>query len=186
MAILNRFSASLLRLDPFFASQAIHARDSENRAVRDSVPLSSGDRSPPKTSCFREFGVRAPKAVSCTEQSLVQAIPLVQNRVCTVRETLLRLSAHRHQITFCALLKCMPNMTGRPGDRTMEMNGGSSAPHLACTPCVPLFVHCLIRVEADRGAFRLPGAGGDHFHCTVEPSPGHIRCLIKHFSGHMG
>ena len=23
-------------------------------------------------------------------------------------------------------------------------------------------------------AFRLPGAGGDHFHCTVEPSRGHI------------
>ena len=31
-----------------------------------------------------------------------------------------------------------------------------------------------------RGAFRLPGAGGDHFHCTVEPSPGHIRC--RHLS----
>ena len=40
-------------------------------------------------------------------------------------------------------------MTGRPGYRTMEMNGGSSAPYLACTPCVPLFVHCLIRVEAE-------------------------------------
>ena len=43
----------------------------------------------------------------------------------------------------------MPNMTGRPRSRTMEMNGGSSAPYLACTPCVPLFVHCLIRVEAE-------------------------------------
>ena len=42
-----------------------------------------------------------------------------------------------------------PNMTGRPGYRTMEMNGGSSAPHLARTHCVPLFVHCLIRVETD-------------------------------------
>ena len=30
-------------------------------------------------------------------------------------------------------------MTGRPGRRTVEMNGGSSAPYLACTPCVPLF-----------------------------------------------
>ena len=29
------------------------------------------------------------------------------------------------------------------------MNGGSSTPYLACTPCVPLFVHCLIRVEAE-------------------------------------
>ena len=27
-----------------------------------------------------------------------------------------------------------------------------------------------------RGASRLPGASGDHFHCTVEPSPGHIGC----------
>ena len=33
----------------------------------------------------------------------------------------------------------MPNMTGRPGYRTMEMNGGSPAPYLARTPCVPLF-----------------------------------------------
>ena len=43
----------------------------------------------------------------------------------------------------------MPNMTGRPGYWTVEMNGGSSAPYLACTPCVPLFVHSLIRVEAE-------------------------------------
>ena len=43
----------------------------------------------------------------------------------------------------------MPNMTGRPGHWTMEMNGGSSGPYLACTPCVPLFLHCLIRVEAE-------------------------------------
>ena len=27
----------------------------------------------------------------------------------------------------------------------------------------------------NRRAFRLRGAGGDHLHCTVEPSPGHIR-----------
>ena len=66
-------------------------------------------------------------------------------------------------------------MTGRPGYRTMEMNGGSSSPYLACTPCVPLFVHCLIRVEAE-GLSDYQGRGGDHFHCTVEPSPGHIRC----------
>ena len=58
----------------------------------------------------------------------------------------------------------------------MEMNGGSSAPYLARTPCVPFcFVLCLIGVETE-GLFRLPGAGGDHFHCTVEPSPGHIWC----------
>ena len=38
----------------------------------------------------------------------------------------------------------MPNMTARPGCRTMEMNGGSSAPHLARTLCVPLFSTLLI------------------------------------------
>ena len=69
----------------------------------------------------------------------------------------------------------MPNMTGRPGYRTMEMNGGSSAPYLARTLCVPLFC-TLFHRGGNRRAFRLPGAGGDHFHCTVEPSSGHIRC----------
>ena len=53
----------------------------------------------------------------------------------------------------------MPNMTGRPGHWTMEMNGGSSAPYLACTPCVPLFVHCLIRVETE-GLLDYQGRAG--------------------------
>ena len=53
----------------------------------------------------------------------------------------------------------MPNMTGRPGCRTMEMNGGSSAPYLARTPCVPLFF-TLFNRGGNRRAFRLPGAGG--------------------------
>ena len=42
---------------------------------------------------------------------------------------------HKFAPFFCS----MPNMTGRPGYRTMEMIGGSSAPYLVCTPCVPLF-----------------------------------------------
>ena len=64
-----------------------------------------------------------------------------------------------------AILHCdvgvvsMPNMTGRPGHGTMEMNGGSSAPYLACAPCVPLFVHCLIRVEAE-GLLDYQGRAG--------------------------
>ena len=66
-----------------------------------------------------------------------------------------------------------PNMTGRPGCRTTEMNGGSSASYLACTPCIPLLCTLFIR-GGNRGACRLPGEGGDHFHCTPEPSPGHI------------
>ena len=56
----------------------------------------------------------------------------------------------------------MPNMTGRPGHRTMEMNGGSSSPYLACTPCFPLFCAFFNR-GGNRRAFRLPGAGGGSF-----------------------
>ena len=74
----------------------------------------------------------------------------------------------------------MPNMTGRPGHRAVEMNGGSSALYLARTPCrkglaFPCFLHCLIGVETE-GLLDYQGRAGDHFHCTVEPSPGHIRC----------
>ena len=56
----------------------------------------------------------------------------------------------------------MPNMTGRPGHRTMEMNGGSSALYLARTPCVPLFC-TLFNRGGNRRGFRLPGAGGGSF-----------------------
>ena len=60
------------------------------------------------------------------------------------------------------------------------MNGGSSAPYLARTPCVPSFC-TLFNRGGNRRAFRLPGACGDHFHCMVEPSSGHIRCRILRF-----
>ena len=50
-------------------------------------------------------------------------------------------------------------MTGRPGYRTMEMIGGSSASYLARTPCVPLF-STLFNRGGNRRAFRLLGAGG--------------------------
>ena len=53
----------------------------------------------------------------------------------------------------------MPNMTGRPGHRTMEINGGNSAAYLARTPCAPLFCTCLVGVETE-GRFRLPGWAG--------------------------
>ena len=53
-------------------------------------------------------------------------------------------------------------MTGRPGYRTMEMIGGSSAPYLARTPCVPLFCSSFNRV-GNKERFRLPGAGGGSF-----------------------
>ena len=54
------------------------------------------------------------------------------------------------------------DMTGRPGCRTMEMIGGSSAPYLARTPCVPLFCTSFNRV-GNKERFRLPGAGGGSF-----------------------
>ena len=44
-------------------------------------------------------------------------------------------------------------------------------------PCVPLF-STLFNKDGNRRAFRLPGAGGDHVHCTLEPSPGHIRSKV--------
>ena len=69
----------------------------------------------------------------------------------------------------------MPNMIGRPGCWTVEMIGGSSLSYLARTPRVPLFSSLLNR-SGNRRAFRPPGESGDHFHCTVEPSPGHIWC----------
>ena len=53
----------------------------------------------------------------------------------------------------------MPSMIGRPGYRTMEMNGGSSASNLFRIPCVPLLLLCLVR-GGNRRAFRLPGEGG--------------------------
>ena len=53
-------------------------------------------------------------------------------------------------------------MTGRPGYRTMEMIGGSSAPYRARTPCVPLFCTSFNRV-GNKERFRLPGAGGGSF-----------------------
>ena len=58
--------------------------------------------------------------------------------------------------------RSMPSTTGRPGCRTMEMIGGSSAPYLARTPCVPLFCTWFNRV-GNKERFRLPGPGGGSF-----------------------
>ena len=62
------------------------------------------------------------------------------------------------------------------------MNGGSSASYLVCALSVPLFCTLFIRGGNTR-TFSLPGEGRDHFHCAVEPSPGHIRCRKMHFWG---
>ena len=41
----------------------------------------------------------------------------------------------------------------------------------------PCLLHCLFGVETE-GLLDYQGRAGDHFHCTVEPSPGHIRCRL--------
>ena len=38
----------------------------------------------------------------------------------------------------------------------------------------PCCLHCLIGVETE-GLLDYQRRAGDHFHCEVEPSPGHIR-----------
>ena len=69
----------------------------------------------------------------------------------------------------------MPDMTGRPGCRTMEMFGGSTGSYLARTPRIPLFMLIFIGLET-KNVLDSQGRAGEHFHCTVDPSPGHIRC----------
>ena len=69
-------------------------------------------------------------------------------------------------------------MTGRPGRRTMDMNGGSFASYLARTPCVTLFCTLFYR-GGNKMALRLPWVGGDRCRCTVEPSRGHIWCRVR-------
>ena len=46
-------------------------------------------------------------------------------------------------------------------------------------PCCSVL--CLKGVETEglQDYQALAAEGGDHIHCTVEPSPGHIRCRIK-------
>ena len=56
----------------------------------------------------------------------------------------------------------MPNMTGQPGHRTMEMNGGSFTPCLACTPCVPLLC-TLFKKCGNRRAFSTTRGGRGSF-----------------------
>ena len=65
-------------------------------------------------------------------------------------------------------------MTGRPRDRTAEMNGGSAASYLSRAPRVPFF-NASFHKFGSKWAFRLPGATRDRFRCTVEASPGHIQ-----------
>ena len=42
----------------------------------------------------------------------------------------------------------MTGAIGRPGDRTMEINGGYAVSYLTHTPCVPMLLLMLIDLEA--------------------------------------
>ena len=53
----------------------------------------------------------------------------------------------------------MPNSIGRPGRRTMEMNGGSSASYLERTLYAPLFAFCSTGMEA-KGFLDCQGTAG--------------------------
>ena len=85
-------------------------------------------------------------------------------------------------------MKALPkkrNGTNRIGDRTTQnlLSGTDMTGEVPCrTSLVPLafpcFVLCLIGVETE-GLLDYQGRAGDHFHCTVEPSPGHIRCRFS-------
>ena len=46
---------------------------------------------------------------------------------------------------------------------------------------LPCFVLCLIGLETE-GLLDHQGRAGDHFHCTVEPSSGHIRCRFLDYT----
>ena len=72
----------------------------------------------------------------------------------------------------------MPSMTGRPGHRRMENEWRKfrAVPRSYPFRSLVLFFCTLFNRGGNRRAFRLPGAGGHHFHCVVEPSSSHIRC----------
>ena len=53
----------------------------------------------------------------------------------------------------------MPNLTGRPGCRTVEMNAGSSVPYLSRTSCVHFLVLCLKGLETE-GLLDYQGRAG--------------------------
>ena len=116
--------------------------------------------------CPIRFALKAPESLRNNVENFFAVHFRVLDDLFSARR-LLRSLAHTQN--------SMPNMTGRPGSRTMEMIGGSSVSYLARTPCVP-FVSTLFNRGGNRRTFRLPGESGDHFHRTVEPSPGHIWC----------
>ena len=63
------------------------------------------------------------------------------------------------RILYAPLFYRGPGMTGRPGYRTMEMNGRSTVSYLVRTPRVPFFMHYFIGLEA-KGRLAFQGRCG--------------------------
>ena len=61
--------------------------------------------------------------------------------------------------------------TGRPGDRAMEMLGGSAASYLARAPCVPVFLLIFLGLEA-KGLLDFQGRRGITSVVRCNPRPG--------------
>ena len=57
-------------------------------------------------------------------------------------------------------------------------------PRTSGTPFLRPFAYAYFSTSGSNGAFSLPGATWDHFRCTVEPSPGHIRCRVLSHQDH--
>ena len=69
-------------------------------------------------------------------------------------------------------------MTGRPGDRTMEMNGGSTVSYLARTLCVAVSLVYFNR-SGSKGLLDFQGRHGIISIVRWKPSPGRIRCRVN-------
>ena len=72
-------------------------------------------------------------------------------------------------------------MTGPPGDRTMDMNGGSSASYLARSHCVAVFWLVLIGPEA-KGLLALQGRRGIASVVRWNPHPAFSQGKQKHIN----
>ena len=75
-------------------------------------------------------------------------------------------------------------MTGRPGYRTMETIGGSSAPYLARTPCIPLVLYFVLIGLETKNVLDYQGRAGDHArYCdTIAAIPHIARYFLREVS----
>ena len=73
------------------------------------------------------------------------------------------------QMSLKILPQVQTGMTGRPGRRTMEMNGRSAVWYLLCTPYAPFFMLTCLFLSGSKGAFELAGATWDRFQWNLRP-----------------